>query len=297
MTSELATALAHQRDQLLDLMRALGSVAVALSGGVDSAVVAQAAFLSLGEKALAVTAHSPSVAERDRRDAARVARQIGIRHVIVETAEFDLPAYRANGGDRCYHCKSELYQRLEALRPSWGVAYLVSGANVDDLGDYRPGLLAAAEHGVRHPLQEVGLGKDQVRQLARHWGLEVADKPASPCLSSRIAPGVAATPERTRRIELAEEFLRRHGLRDCRVRLHEGELARIEVPTETLAAVAEPGFRAALLAHYEELGFRFITLDLAGLRSGSLNTLIDLDVKRRFALETLHAAADAAARA
>lgn len=297
MGAENTTALARQRDQLLDLLRSFGSVAVAMSGGIDSAVVAQAAYLSLGEKALAVTAHSPSVAERDRQDAERVARQIGIRHVIVHTAEFDSPAYRANSGDRCYHCKSELYQRLDELRSSWGVAYLASGANADDLGDYRPGLLAAAEHGVRHPLLELGINKAQVRQLARLWGLDLAEKPASPCLSSRIAPGVAATPERTRRIEQAEEFLRRHGIHDCRVRLHDGELARLEIPAEALAGFTAPAFRAALLARFEELGFRFITLDLAGLRSGSLNTLIDLDVKRRFALETPHAPADADARA
>ena len=272
-----------KHDKLLALLQELGSVAVAFSGGVDSAVVAQAAFLALGEKAVAVTAHSPSVAQRDREDAERVARQIGIRHLLVATNEFADPNYERNDGSRCYYCKSELYTQLGDLRATLGVAWMVSGANLDDLGDYRPGLVAAAEHGVRHPLQEAGLTKADVRALAQRWHLPVWDTPASPCLSSRIAPGVAATPERTSRIEAAEDWLRGQGLRDCRVRLHEGELARIEVPLDALPLLLEPDRRAALTDHLKHLGFRFVTLDLDGLRSGSLNTLITLELKQRFA--------------
>jgi pyridinium-3,5-biscarboxylic acid mononucleotide sulfurtransferase len=272
-----------KHDQLLAILRDLGSVAVAFSGGVDSAVVAQAAFLALGEKAVAVTAHSPSVAQREREDAAQVAQQIGIRHVTVDTNEFADPNYERNDGSRCYYCKDELYTRLTDLRPQLGVQWLVSGANVDDMGDYRPGLTAAAEHGVRHPLQEANITKAEVRALAKLWNLPIWDKPASPCLSSRIAPGVAATPERTARIEAAEAYLREQGLRDCRVRLHEGELARIEVPLDALPLLIAPERRAALSAHLLQLGFRFVTLDLDGLRSGSLNSLITLELKQRFA--------------
>ena len=177
------------------------SVAVALSGGVDSAVVAKAAYLAVGAKAVAFTADSPSVARRDIQAAREVAALIGIRHEILNTSEFEKPAYRANDGTRCYHCKSELYLQVAARLEQFGLAVVCSGANRDDLGDYRPGLTAAAERGVRHPLIEAGLGKAEVRGVAREWGLPVWDKPASPCLSSRLAPGVEATPERVARVE------------------------------------------------------------------------------------------------
>lgn len=277
----ISAELAQRRDELLELLRGMRSVAVALSGGVDSAVVAQAAQLSLGNRALAVTAHSPSVAAWDRHDAEMVARQIGIRHLVIATDEFADPNYQANRGDRCYYCKSELFRLLTSRRGDWGVEWIVSGANRDDLGDYRPGLRAAAEFGVRHPLQEVGLTKALIRALARHWRLPVADKPASPCLASRIAPGVTVTAERVARVEHAEAFLRQHGLAECRVRVHEGDLVRIEVPIASLQQLVAPDFRVALVTEFDRLGFRFITLDLAGLRSGSLNALVDLSLKQR----------------
>lgn len=269
------------RDQLLATLRGMGRVVVALSGGVDSAVVAKAARISLGDHAMAVTADSPSVARREIETAKRVAAEIGIEHRIIRTEEFASPDYVRNDGSRCYYCKHELYGRINALE----LGTVVSGANADDAGDYRPGLTAAAEHGVRHPLQEAKLTKALVRQLAKHWKLEVWDKPASPCLSSRIAPGVAATRERTARIEAAEALLRDLGIPDCRVRLHEGELARIEVPVEHLpraAAEMEMLHRQLL-----QLGFRYVTLDLGGLRSGSLNELIALETRRRFEQETM----------
>jgi uncharacterized protein len=278
----------NKRDHLLAILQRAGSVMVAFSGGIDSTVVAKAAQLAVGEHAVAVTADSPSVPRREIAQAAELARLIGIRHVIVSTQEFDDPDYVKNDGSRCYFCKSELYGRMEGLRARLGAAIICSGANLDDLGDYRPGLTAAAEHGVRHPLQEAGFTKADVRALAQMWGLPTWDKPASPCLSSRLAPGVEVTPERTGRVEAAEDYLRGLGLRDCRVRLHEGELARVEVPIAELPRFAEPAIRDELVQRLKDLGFRFVTLDLEGLRSGSLNQLVDLKTKRLFVrVETL----------
>jgi len=270
-------------EKLVDLLRSFRRVAVALSGGVDSAVVAQAAHLANGSDALAITADSPSVARRDLADARRIAEQIGIRHIVVGTEEFADPDYVRNDGSRCYHCKSELYDRIVALRAELGFDVICSGANLDDLGDYRPGLVAAAEHGVRHPLQELGFGKAIVRDLARQWGLPIAEKPASPCLSSRIAPGVAVTIERTARVEAAENLLRELGLAECRVRFHEGDLARIEVPVIAIERLVKAQIREALSLKLHQLGFKFVTLDLDGFRSGSLNELIDLETLRSHA--------------
>jgi uncharacterized protein len=275
--------LAARRDRLLDILRGLGSAAVAFSGGIDSTVVTQAAQLALGERAMAVTADSPSVPRAEVAEARRLAERIGIRHLVVATEEFADPSYVRNDGSRCYFCKSELYSRIDALLPQLGLAVICSGANLDDQGDYRPGLKAAAEHRVRHPLQEAGLTKADVRALALAWGLPTWDKPASPCLSSRLAPGVEVSRERTARVEAAEEYLHALGYRECRVRLHEGELARVEVPAADLARLADPAVRAPLVARLKELGFRFVTLDLEGFRSGSLNTLVSLDYQRLFA--------------
>ncbi len=276
------TTLAAKRDRLLAVLRDLPGAAVAFSGGVDSTVVAKAAAVALGERAVAVTADSPSVPRSELADARRLAAVIGIRHVVVTTAEFDDPNYLRNGGDRCYFCKSELYARIESLLPELGVPVICSGANLDDRGDYRPGLTAAAEHAVRHPLQEAGFTKADVRALAAEWGLPNADKPASPCLSSRLAPGLAVTPERTRRVEEAEAYLKGLGLTDCRVRYHDGDLARVEVPAAALPRFADPTAAAALSAKLKELGFQFVTLDLDGLQSGSLNRLVPLEVRRKF---------------
>lgn len=257
--------------RLHDTLRGYGSVAVALSGGVDSAVVAAAAHRALGPRAVAFTAVSPSVSALERTDAERVVRAIGIAHEWLPTDEFSRPEYVRNAPDRCYHCKSELYVRLAARARSLGLAVVVNGTTTDDLGDYRPGLTAAAEQQVRSPLVECGFSKAQVRALAAAWSLPVADKPASPCLSSRVAHGVEATPERLARIEAAEAWLRARGLREFRVRYHADDLARIELPLDALAKFVDASARAELVAAFEQWGFRFVTLDLAGFRSGSLN--------------------------
>jgi pyridinium-3,5-biscarboxylic acid mononucleotide sulfurtransferase len=272
-----------KRDRLLGVLADLRRVAVAFSGGVDSAVVAKAAALALGERAVAITADSPSVPRSELAAAKSLAAMIGIQHRTVGTSEFHDPAYVANDGARCYFCKSELYSRIESLLPELGIDTICSGANLDDAGDYRPGLTAAAEHRVRHPLQEAGYTKHDVRELARHWELPVWDKPASPCLSSRLAPGLAVTPERTARIERAESFLHEHGLRVCRVRYHDGDLARIEVEPEYLERLSRPEFRDAIATEFRRIGFRFVTLDLLGFRSGSMNELVPLELKTRFA--------------
>lgn len=279
---ELTSDLLEKRDRLLAILGDFSGVAVAFSGGIDSTVVAKAAALALGPNAVAVTADSASVPRSELRTATEMARLIGIRHVVVRTEEFENPDYLKNDGTRCYHCKSELYSRVERLLPELGVSVMVSGANLDDRGDYRPGLAAAAEHAVRHPLQEAGFTKADVRAVARQWDLPTWDKPAAPCLSSRLAPGLAVTPERTRRVEEAEAFLRSLGLRECRVRYHEGDLARVEVPLSEVTKLAADPVRNELAQTFHKLGFKFVTLDLDGFRSGSLNELVSLELRTRF---------------
>lgn len=276
------TELRHKCERLMNALADMPGAAVALSGGVDSSVVAKAAVLALGDRAVAVTADSPSVPRAELEQARQLAAAVGIRHVVVRTNEFDDPNYLRNGGDRCYFCKSELYSRVVQILPTLGVGVVCSGANLDDRGDYRPGLTAAAENGVRHPLQEAGFTKADVRAAAKLWGLPVWDKPASPCLSSRLAPGLAVTPERTGRVEAAEAYLKSLGLRDCRVRYHEGDLARVELPTDEIERFLAADVRGPLTAKLKELGFKFVTIDLEGFRSGSLNELVSLEVRKRF---------------
>lgn len=276
--SSAACNLNDLRDRLLAILASYGRVAVAYSGGVDSAVVAKAAQLACGDRAMAVTAVSPSLASGELAAAAEVAQQIGIRHEIVRTEEFANPEYLANPFNRCFFCKTELYARLQELAPRWNVDVLANGANLDDQGDHRPGLQAAANFLVRSPLIEAGLNKAQVRELARSWNLPVWDKPASPCLSSRIAYGIAVTPERVRRIDQAEEFLRTtFGLREFRVRLEANELARIEVAETDLDRVLQPDARQQVRQKLRELGFRYVTIDLDGFRSGSMNAVIPIN--------------------
>lgn len=258
-------------ERLVAHVGSYGSCVVAFSGGVDSAVVAKAACLALGDRSVAATGIGPAVSSEELAVARRVALYIGIRHVELPTSEIERPDYVENAPDRCFHCKTELYGVLERFAKSNHKSVIANGTVLDDLGDYRPGLQAADNAEVRSPLVECGLHKDEVRDVACYWNLEVWDKPAAPCLASRIAYGQAVTPDRLRRIEAAEQLLHRMGIRDCRVRYHEGDLARVEVPLESIAALAEHPAREELTKELINLGFRYVTLDLAGLRSGSLN--------------------------
>jgi uncharacterized protein len=268
--------LAATRSRLLALIESYGSCAVAMSAGVDSSVVAKAAFLALGERAVAITGVSASLATGELDEARAIAERIGIRHVSLDTQEFGSADYVRNAPDRCYHCKTELYSQMRVAADRLGLAVIANGANADDVGDYRPGMTAASEHNVRSPLLELGITKAEVRALAAEWDLPVWDKPASPCLSSRVAYGEAVTPARLSMIDRAEAWLRKQGLGVVRVRYHAGDMARVEVPSEAIERLAATEMREAMVALFKSLGFRFVTLDLEGFRSGSQNLVLPI---------------------
>jgi len=264
-----------KRDRLIGLLRGYGSCLVAFSGGLDSSVLAKAASLALGDGAVAATCVSASMAAGELDEAEHVARQIGIRHETVRTGELSIAAYCQNQADRCYHCKLELLGCLQQLAERLNLAVTADGSNLDDRADYRPGAKAVAERGVKTPLAECGLTKDDIRRLAEAWELSVWDKPPTPCLSSRIAYGERITPERLKMIDAAERFLRDRGFRPLRVRYHRGEMERIEVSAEQLPKLIDEGFRRELIGHFHTLGFKYVSLDLEGFRSGSLNAALD----------------------
>ncbi|TWT43989.1 tRNA-specific 2-thiouridylase MnmA [Phycisphaerae bacterium RAS1] len=258
-------------DRLIERLGRWHSVIVAFSGGVDSAFVCKAAMMALGgRRVLAVTGRSASVPSAELASVAELAREIGAPHQFLDTHEFADPNYLANPSNRCYFCKTELYSRLARLTRQRGDDAIISGTNADDLGDHRPGLLAAEEHGVRAPLAELGITKARLREMAAAVGLSIARKPASPCLSSRVQYGETITPEKLRRIDAAERYLRGLGFHECRVRNH-GELARIEVPLPDVPRLAESSLGMQVEAHLRELGFAYVTVDLRGFRSGSMN--------------------------
>ena len=273
---------ATNAERLVAFISQFDSCLVAYSGGVDSAVVAQAAQLALGRQSLAITGVSASLAAGELETAKKLAASIGIRHETLETEELSDPRYLQNAPDRCFHCKSELYTQLAAAAARLGVSTILNGANADDLGDFRPGMKAASQQGIHSPLAECGLDKAAVRAVAKHWGLDAWDKPATPCLSSRVSYGLEITPERLARIDAAEQVLRSLGLPTLRVRLHENELARIEVPLAALPRLCETETRDKVVAELSRLGFRYVTLDLAGFRSGSFQQLVPAEELTRF---------------
>jgi uncharacterized protein len=265
-----AAELKAREARLAERLRAAGRVLVAFSGGVDSSYLAWAAWRALGSDALAVTAVSPSYPDHHRRAAEEVVRRFGIPHRFVETREMESADYRANRPDRCYHCKSELFDVLGRLRDELGFSAVAYGVNTDDTGDFRPGHRAADEHGVLSPFLDVGLAKAEIRALSREAGLPTADLPASACLASRLPYGTEVTPERLHQVEEGEERLRALGFRQLRVR-HHGELARVEIDRAELARALDPGMAARIVAALKPLGFRYVSLDLEGYRTGSLN--------------------------
>ncbi len=272
-SSALPAAVAAKEAALFERLRASERLLVAFSGGVDSSYLAWAAHRALGDAALAVTAVSPSYPAAHRHVAEQVVRDFGIAHRFVDTHEMDSDAYRANRPDRCYHCKTELFDVLGALRDELGFAAVAYGVNTDDTGDFRPGHRAADEHGVLSPFLDVALSKAEIRALSRAAGLPTADLPSSACLSSRLPYGTEVTPERLAQVEAGEERLRALGFRQLRVR-HHGELARVEIDPAELPAALDPAMARAIVAALKPLGFRFVSLDLEGYRSGSLNEVL-----------------------
>ena len=262
-----------KQKHLFSSLGRIDSLVVAFSGGADSAYLAWAAHQVLGPRALAVTAISPSFSAYDREQALAFADRVGLRHECIETHEFENPLYVANNGDRCYHCKDELFVRMEALASAHGFAAIAYGINADDTRDFRPGHRAAAEHQVLTPLLDAGLTKAEIRSLSRRVGLATWDRPASACLSSRIPYGTAVTPDLLRRVEECEAILRELGFRQFRVRAH-GDLARIEIAPEELQRALNPQMAYEFASRFKTLGFSYVTLDLEGYRQGALNATL-----------------------
>ena len=274
---ELSPELEEKELILHGLLRKTGGLAIAFSGGVDSSYLAYAAKKVLGEKCLAVTALSPSYPKVQREMAERIVGGFEIPHRFIEAHEMNNPEYRANNADRCYHCKTELFDRIDDIMDQLDFDSVAYGINLDDTGDFRPGHRAAHEHNVLAPLLDANLGKEEIRILSRRAGLPTAELPSSACLASRLPYGMEVTSERLIQVELGEDRLRALGFEQIRLR-HHGNLARIEISPEELPKALEPTMAAAIAKTIKALGFRFITLDLEGYRTGSLNAVLSADV-------------------
>ncbi len=259
-------------NRLIAILKSVGSAVIAYSGGVDSTFLLKAATLS-GLRVLAVTGHSPTSPEQDLLDAEKAAMEMGVKHMFVETYEMQNDDFRKNPPDRCFYCKSELFSRLSDIASSEGYAHLLDGSNLDDVDDWRPGRKAALASGVRSPLMEAELRKDDIRQLSRALGLSTWNKPSSPCLSSRFPYGEAISMDALRKVEAAEKFLKSRGFSELRVR-HHGDTARIELREEDISRMLDPTTRKAVWDELRSLGYTFVSLDLEGLRSGKMNSAI-----------------------
>ena len=271
----MTPALRAKYDRLLDILKELESVIVAFSGGVDSTFLARAAKDALDDKALLVTADSETYPASELEEARRLARHLGMRHLVIETRELDNPEYARNAPNRCFFCKEELFTRLAPLAQREGVAHLAYGANMDDLGDHRPGMEAAKQMRVKAPLIEAEFWKTEIRELSHEFGLPTWDKPSFACLSSRFQYGDGITAEKLRQVDAAEAFVRSLGFRQFRVRHHD-RLARLEIARDEMARLWEGRLRDAIVARFRELGYLYVTVDLEGFRSGSANDALKL---------------------